>query len=178
LYVRATAISSGIERLPEVEIPVRQIWRWTTRAGSITPLLAMRRGELRTDFREAQLFTSNTFQLTRQWSATSSLIQDDNTYTSRSGSVSQLKSGFSLLKTRCVRNRIEGREARSVIADHQEARFTKANSLFNGANSSPDPDHAQNSHATLPPSDVMRLSRGRRIPRLMSLRRVCAVRSF
>jgi hypothetical protein len=33
--------------------------------GSITPLWAMPRGELRTDFGDAPLFMSNTFQLTR-----------------------------------------------------------------------------------------------------------------
>jgi hypothetical protein len=52
---------------------------------------AMPRGELRTDFRNAQLFMSNTFQLIPLVVGDRLVDPDDNTYTSRSGPVSQLK---------------------------------------------------------------------------------------
>ena len=59
-------------------------------------------------------------------------------------------------------------------------RMPKTNSLFNGAHSFSDPDHRNNSLASLAPrSDIMRrLSNGRCAPRHMPLWRACAVRFF
>jgi hypothetical protein len=64
------------------------------------------------------------------------------------------------------------------MAKSQDA-FHKTNALFNGANSSPRPDHAQNSHATLAPKRSHAAAvEWTAHAASYALRRVCAVRFF